>query len=254
MAKIKLTAGRIAAHKCKQGAAQDFLWDTGAPGLAVRATANAKAFIFQGRLNGNTLRVTIGDVRAWDIDCDDPEHPGARQEARRLQTLLDQGIDPREHRAEKDKATANRREEKARANVVVAEPWQAYIEVRRKVWGARHLTDHEHLAQQGGAAAKRGKRTTAPGPLAPLLPLPLRELDDVERLKVWLADEVAQRPTQTRLAFSALRAFVNWCAEDTRYRGIVEPANLRQFDAARNAAEERRQERLPAAGTIGCVV
>ena len=43
--------------------AQVFLWDTEVPGLAVRATAGAKAYIFQGKPTGRDLRLTIGDVR-----------------------------------------------------------------------------------------------------------------------------------------------------------------------------------------------
>ncbi len=96
MARIKLTAGRIRDFTCPAGAAQSFLWDTEAPGLGIRATPNGdtRAFIFQGKVNGSALRVTIGDSRAWGID-------DARAEARRLQTLIDQGTDPRHEKAER---------------------------------------------------------------------------------------------------------------------------------------------------------
>lgn len=43
MARTKLTAGRIRDFACPPGKAQAFLWDSEAPGLAVRATAGAKA-------------------------------------------------------------------------------------------------------------------------------------------------------------------------------------------------------------------
>ncbi|MDZ7809982.1 MAG: Arm DNA-binding domain-containing protein [Arhodomonas sp.] len=56
---------------------QAFLWDTAAPGLGLRATSTgAKAYIFQARLHGRTVRQTIGSPEAWDIDA-------ARAEARR---------------------------------------------------------------------------------------------------------------------------------------------------------------------------
>ncbi|MFC5769170.1 Arm DNA-binding domain-containing protein [Thauera sinica] len=73
-----------------------FLWDSEAPGLAVRATpvGEVRAFIFQGKLNGKDLRATIGDARAWSIDA-------VRAEARRLQTLIDQGTDPCQEKADK---------------------------------------------------------------------------------------------------------------------------------------------------------
>ena len=54
------------------------------------------------------------------------------------------------------------------------------------------------------------------------MPRPLAELD-AERLKGWLRDELAVRPTQARLAFGALRAFINWCADTPAYRGLVTP-------------------------------
>jgi len=75
---------------------QLFLWDTEAPGLAIRATkAGAKSFIYQGRLKDKTeVRSTIGKCSVWTLE-------GARIEARRLQRLVDRGIDPRELEKEK---------------------------------------------------------------------------------------------------------------------------------------------------------
>ena len=66
MERVRLTLERIAEFACPEGKQQAFLWDTEAPGLAVRATANgAKAFIFESKLNRRTIRITLGDVRAW---------------------------------------------------------------------------------------------------------------------------------------------------------------------------------------------
>ena len=64
---------------------------------------------------------------------------------------------------------------------------------------------------------------TNAGPLASLMGCRMNGFDD-ERLKAWLRDEVAARPTQARLAFGALRAFVNWCADTPAYQGIVDPS------------------------------
>lgn len=104
MARTRLTAGRIRDFTCPPDKAQAFLWDTEAPGLALRATpgSEARAFIFQSKLNGKALRVTIGDVRAWNLD-------DARTEARRLQTLIDQGTDPRQQKAERIAAAEAKR-------------------------------------------------------------------------------------------------------------------------------------------------
>ncbi len=89
MQRERLTLARIAAFNCPADKKQDFLWDTDAPRLAIRATAGAKSFIFESKLARQTIRRTIGDVRNWKLD-------EAREEARRLQTLVDKGTDPRE--------------------------------------------------------------------------------------------------------------------------------------------------------------
>lgn len=97
MQRERLTLGRIAAFNCPEGKKQAFIWDTEAPRLAVRATAGAKSFIFETKLNRQTIRRTIGDVKNWNIDA-------AREEARQLQTLIDKGTDPRE--LDREKANA----------------------------------------------------------------------------------------------------------------------------------------------------
>lgn len=155
MPRTKLTAGRIDAHRCPESAAQAFLWDSEAPGLAVRATRGdgVKAFVFQSRFNGRALRITIGDVRAWPIESSDPAHPGARQEARRLQSLIDRGIDPRAERAERLAAAEAKRTEREAAaeaeqrRIAAAEAAQRY--------SLQALFDAyvAHLRKQGKSAA-----------------------------------------------------------------------------------------------------
>ena len=99
MQRERLTPDRIRRFCCPAETKQAFLWDTDAPRLAVRATAGAKSFIFETKLNRQTIRRTIGDVRAWNLE-------EARTEARRLQTLIDQGTDPRELDREREEAKA----------------------------------------------------------------------------------------------------------------------------------------------------
>ena len=88
-ARVNLTAGRIKGFPLCEPGNQSFLWDTEVRQLAVRSTGTTKAFVFKSTLAGSSIRLTIGDVRDWTISK-------AREEARRLQTLVDQGIDPRE--------------------------------------------------------------------------------------------------------------------------------------------------------------
>ena len=143
MNRERLTPDRIRRLTLSEGQAQAFLWDTDAPRLAVRVTAGAKSFIFEAKLNRQTVRVTIGDFRAWTLAA-------ARDEARRLQTMVDQGIDPRQEKRDRIAADEAKREEAKRIAGPAMEAWQAYIEARRAIWSARHLLEHERVSKEGG--------------------------------------------------------------------------------------------------------
>ena len=66
MQRERLTPARIARFTCPPDKDQDFLWDTEAQRLAVRATrAGAKTFVFEKKLNRDNIRKRIGDVAAW---------------------------------------------------------------------------------------------------------------------------------------------------------------------------------------------
>jgi len=244
MAKEKLTAGRVRDFGLREGQQQSFLWDTEAPGLAVRATRGAKAYIFEARLNGAKLRVTIGDVRGWGIDQ-------ARTEARRLLTLVDQGTDPRTDKAEKIASTEAKRVEVHRQDATVAEAWAIYLEDRRPQWGERYCTDHQNFARPGGERKRRGPGLTTPGPLAPLLPLKLADLTP-ERIREWLKPEAADRPTQARQAFTAFRTFLSWCEDRPEYRGLAAPdtctPRVARQELPKKAAKDDvlQREQLPA--------
>lgn len=219
VARIKLTAGNIRSFATDK--AQAFQWDSETPGLAVRATAPSKtnptglkAFVFQAELSaGNSVRVTLGDVKSWGID-------EAREEARRLQILVDQGIDPRQQKRERTAAAEVKREEARRKDATVSEAWETYIAARRNKWSERHLADHEKLARLGGEEWKRGTGIIEPGPLAALMPERLGSLTP-ERVADWLDKETARRPTSTALAYRLLRAFMRWAATRADYRAAV---------------------------------
>lgn len=81
--RVNLTAGAIERLTCPPGKQQAFMRDTEAPSLRVRVTAaGAKSFVFEAKLNRQTIRRTIGDVRDWTIEK-------ARAEARDLAVMLD---------------------------------------------------------------------------------------------------------------------------------------------------------------------
>ena len=229
--RINLTAGAIERLTCPAGKQQAFMRDSEAPGLRVRVTAaGAKSFVYEAKLNRQTIRRTIGDVKLWSIEQ-------ARTEARRLAVVLDNGQDPREieRQQQADKATA-----KAAAAVqaaTVGEVWAVYLEARRPHWGARHHADHVKLVQAGGEVSKRGTRgrgVTVAGPLHSLMGLTLRDLT-APAIEAWAAREAQTRPTSARLAWRCLKAFLSWCAEQPQYAPVLPSVNPAKTKKAREA-------------------
>ena len=240
---VELTAGLIERLTCRTDIkAQAFLRDTKAPGLRVRVTnTGAKSFVFEAKLNRQTIRRTIGDVRAWTIEA-------ARTEANRLRVTLDGGDDPRELERQQQEAKAQAIADKAAADtaqaqqeaaqaLTVGEVWQAYIEERRPHWGDLHYRDHIDKAKAGGLPSGRrggGKQLTKPGPLAALMPLPLCDLDQAT-IEAWAAKEGLTRASSARLAWRLLTVFLTWCAEQPAYAPLVAAKNPAKTKKAREA-------------------
>jgi len=213
------TAERLSRLRCEKGKQQSIFWDGKTPGLGLRLTAaGAKSYIFETRLHGKTLRVTIGDVRTWTIGK-------AQTEARRLKTLTDQGIDPRQQRKAQAAAADAASKLEQQKDLTVSEAWEAYIEARTPKWGKVHLRNHENMAKPGGQKRTRGRRqgepdTVQPGPLRPLLSLRLSDLD-AATVRNWLEPLAARTPTQAAQTYRALRAFIAWCADRPEYSNLV---------------------------------
>ena len=219
--RLSLTAGAIERLTCPPGKQQAFLRDSEAPGLRVRITAaGARSFVYEAKLNRQTIRRTIGDVKLWTIEQ-------ARAEARRLAVLLDNGTDPRELERQQQAAKEAAKAAEAAQAVTVREAWAVYIEARRAKWGDSHHQDHYRYSQPGGVPKKRAKGLTEPGPLHPLMNLPLRDLT-ADRVQAWAAKETTARPTVTRNAWRLLRAFLSWCAEHPDYAAAVPATNPAQ--------------------------
>ena len=229
--KVKLTAGRISGFECPKDKLQAFLWSNDPLGLAVRAyPSGAKAFIFQAKVKGQTMRLTIGDVKAWSI-------AEAEAKARLLQTVIDTGNDPRQVIAEQEAAREEQASaqvmQKARELVTVGMAWPEYIEARKPLWSALHLHDHETVMQAGGDKRKRSKKLTEAGSLASLAAVRLVDLTP-ERVTEWAKDEATKRPTRARLALRLLRAFLFWCARHPTYKAII-TSNAAQSKDARES-------------------
>jgi integrase len=256
MAKVKLTAGRIAGFKCDEGKAQKFLWCADVPGLGVRVTANhVKSYIFQSKVNGQTMRVTIGSVSVWSIT-------EAQAEARRLQIMIDNGNDPREVKSDmqaakeaakqaKEAEAAALEIQKARESVTVGMAWAEYIAARKPYWSESHYRDHEKDMHLGGDVRSRSTELTKPGTLASLATVRLVDLTP-ERVEEWAEIETLKRPTRARLSLRLLKAFLFWCSRHSSYKTIV-TTNPAQSKTARESLGKAKakndvlqREQLPA--------
>ena len=236
--RVNLTAGRVGAFTCPADKVQAFLWDTDTPTLAIRVTPTGrKTYVFESRLNGSTIRVSIGTVADWPIKK-------ARTEAQKLKMLIDAGIDPREleRQQQADKAAAlaaaaAKIVATALEAVTVGEVWADYIEQRRPHWGDLHYRDHIDKAKAGGLPSGRrggGKHLTKPGPLAALMPLELRKLDQTT-VEAWAANEGKTRASSARLAWRLLTVFLTWCAEQPAYAALMPSKNPAKTKKAREA-------------------
>jgi integrase len=236
--RVRLTAGRVADFACPASKSQAFLWDTDAPTLALRVTPTGrKTYIFESRLRGATLRLTIGTVADWPIQS-------ARTQAQAFKRLVDAGIDPREverqqqaAQAASKAAAAIERTAQQQAAVTLADAWADYLTQRRPFWGELHYRDHIDKAKPGGLpSGRRGgrKNLTQPGPLAALMPLALKDLD-AATIEAWATREGQTRPSSARLAWRLLTVFLTWCSEQPAYAALLPPKNPAKTKKAREA-------------------
>ena len=217
--KVPFTAGRVAAFKCPPDKAQAFLWDVTAPGLGLRATPAGKpAYVFQSRFQDKTIRLTIGGPDAWSI-------PQAQEKARQLQRLIDEGRDPRDLKRNALAAAAERKAEEAAQAITVGDVWPRYLAEgkpkRKDAWKPRYRADLEAMAAPGGEPKKRGKGTTRPGPLFPLLVMPLASVNE-DSLKVWFDREAVAGRHQAARALMMFRGFLRWCSARPEYRKLTD--------------------------------
>lgn len=250
-----LTAGLIERLNCPVGKTQVFLRDTKAPGLRVRATASStknpkglKAFVYEAKLNRQTIRRTIGDVRVWSIE-------DARTEARRLAVVVrSDKDDPREleRQREADKAaaiaeTAAKVEADRVQALTVGDIWPRYLQEgkpkRKDAWKPGYRASLDVMAAPGGVQKKRGKGLTRPGPIYPLMALALGDVTE-DALQIWFEEEAQAGKHQAARALMMFRGFLRWCAARPEYRKLIDrdagkapailenlPSNTKRTDA-----------------------
>lgn len=206
------------------------------PGLGLRVTPNgAKAYIFQGKLKGQVIRITIGLPSVWDIAA-------AQKEAARLRVIINNGQDPRQvkldglasQQAERDRKTtveiAAKAEQalqeqrrgiaRAQQELLARYAWDEYMKAPHAKWGAQHRADHLIASSAGGAKPKIGKKETKAAPLADLLNKPLFAIT-AEVVREWLISECATRPTFAHNSFRKFRTFIKWCTKQPEFRDVT---------------------------------
>lgn len=217
--RVRLTAGRVEAFTCPSDKAQAFLWDTEAPTMALRATPTGrKTYIFESRLNGQTIRVTIGDLTAWPIGQ-------ARKKAQGLKMLVDSGTDPREIERDKQAAKVAAKVAAVAQAVTVGDVWPQYLKEgkpkRRDAWKAGYKEDLILMASAGGEKKKRGKGLTRQGPIYPLMAMALVDINE-DVLKGWFDAEALRSKHQAARALMMFRGFLRWCAVKPQYRALAD--------------------------------
>lgn len=247
--RVRLTAGRVDAFTCPAGKTQAFLWDTEAPSLMLRATPTGrKTYAFESRLHGATVRISIGTAKDWSLDA-------ARKRAAELKQLIDRGEDPRELAKAKAAHKAEQQATQAAKALTVGDLWPDYLKTgkpkRRDAWKPRYLDDLKRMSAPGGEPKKRGKGTTRPGPIYPLLALALVNITE-DTLKDWHDTEALTSKHQAARALMMFRGFLRWCATKPAYRGLVDkdagraPAILENLPSMK-----RRTDALEAAQVAG---
>ncbi len=257
--RTKFTAARVAEFACPPDKREAWLWDTATPGLALRAQGDRVAWVWQRKLHGRAVRVTIGARESWPLEsvwtgrgAERAEiQRGAREEARRLSGLADSGIDPRNERAAVVAATEAERLERARAVVTLGDVWAAYAAARADEWSDGYKRDHEQAMAAPGRTVGRRKRKSKGGPLYPLHAERLEALTPA-RLERWLEDERKTRPAFAARAFRLLRACLRWAEGRPEYAGLAEPARVLSRDVRRKVPKVGtrddclQREQLPA--------
>lgn len=243
-----LTHGLLQRASCPPERLFVLVKDADKKGLRLRVTkAGGKHWQFETRLKGKLITRALGEWPAVSI-------ADAKSEAHRLRGLTEAGTDPREierqQQAEREAAlaaAAAKVEADKAAALTVGEVWPLYLEngrpKRRDAWKPRYRADLEAMAVRGGERKKRGPGLTRPGPLYPLLALPLAGVNE-DTLKSWYDREAVAGKHQAARALMMFRGFLRWCAARPEYRkltdrdagkaaAIVEnlPSNTRRTDA-----------------------
>lgn len=257
-----LTMGMLERAVCPEGKAFVLLKDADKRGLRLRVTqAGGKHWQFEKRIKGKLFTRSLG---AWpDVSLSE-----AREQAHRLIGMAAIQGDPREvERKEAEQQRADELREVARQeaqrqlererSLLVGSVWPTYLlegrPKRRDAFKPRYLADLQKIADPGGEKKKRGKGVTRPGPIYPLLKLPLASIDE-DTLRAWHESEAKVGKHQAARALMMFRGFMRWCSAQPQYRALVDleagkaPAIL---DTLPSVSQTKRTDALETAQVPG---
>lgn len=226
-----LTHGLLDRAVCPPDKSFVLIKDAEKKGLRLRVTAaGGKHWQFETRVKGKLFTRALGEWPTISI-------ADARAEAHRLRGLTEQGVDPRLGEAEKAaqlaRAVEQEAEQAAAQSILVGDVWELYLvqgkPKRKDGWKPRYLSDLHAMSSPGGVKKKRGAGQTMPGPLFPLMGLPLASVDE-DVLQRWYEQESLRGRHQAARALMMFRGFLRWCSGRPEYRRIV------NRDAGRSAA------------------
>lgn len=216
---VKLTKSKVEGLPTP-ATGQAFHWDEELRGFGVRVTASGqRSYVAQGRVNGKTRRVTIGEHGRWT--CDE-----ARKEAREILRDMDKGIDPQVEKKRKEAL-----------DVTLRQVMEDYIDNKR--------TKNGPLRASSKADIKRHVTQN----FADWADEPIAMLTRDKCLKRF--NELSERaPSQANQAMVILRALCNWARErhatdDDEYPLLEVNPVQRMLKVKRLNPEDPRDRRIP---------
>lgn len=242
---FKFTATRLNQCTCPPDKDYVIYWDETVKGLGLKTYPSLKkTFLFQSRLGGKVLKISIGAFPAYTIDQ-------ARQKIKEFDVMCSNGVDPRLEKKKQIALNELEIKQNQRRKLLFRDIWSAYLTANQSRWRERTYKDHIRLAS-GNNEITIGKRKTLskPQPIYALLDIPLSEMSS-EFLKDWLDRENTIRPTSAALSFRLVRACLNWSEEQSLYTGLLPDKSIhakivKQAVAATRAKKDCLQkEQLP---------
>ncbi|MCU4304797.1 integrase family protein [Acinetobacter ursingii] len=208
---MKLTKPCIDSLDFTDPTKPEFHWDSEVSGFGVKVSSKSKSYVFQGRVGRKTIRVKIGDVKNWKLK-------DARDQAKRLSVLCNDGINPLHEKAERISQTEEQDIQLKKQNIKFKDAWKKYLEENKTKWRERSYLDHIEMAR--GGFDPYTNKTYKPQPIHELLELKLSELTK-DFFVNWLDKNNQFRKTSTSKSYRLVRAFLNWCEEEEAYSNII---------------------------------